>query len=374
MDEKKNIVISAINIREGGALTILRDCLNFLSSSPISRLYRVIALVHRKDIANFPNINYIEFPDSAKSWIKRLYYEYFYFNKISQNIHPFLWLSLHDMTPYVKADIQAVYMHNPSIISKIKFTDLKFDKKYILFAFFYKYLYRINIKKNKYCIVQQNWFKNVCLKKLGLPESKMIVARPKQSITEQQWSKKTRKYKNFFYPAYPRPFKNFETICEAVKIIENYGIKDLKFYLTVDENCGEYGKWIYHKYKDIKSLYFLGILSPDKVNDFYLNSDCLIFPSRLETWGLPISEFLSSERPMIIADEPYAHETAAGGKQVAFFNTNDPYSLSKIIVQLISDDFSSFKVVQECPTAGLTANSYDELFDILLNNGEHNCQ
>ena len=50
----------------------------------------------------------------------------------------------------------------------------------------------------------------------------------------------------------------------------------------------------------------------------YNKIDCLIFPSKLETWGLPISEFMAFDKPMLIADLPYAHETAAGAKYVAF--------------------------------------------------------
>lgn len=141
------IVISAINFRSGGPLTILRDCLKYLSESIVGTRYDVVALVHKKELCEYPHIEYIEFPKGCKHWINRLYYEYFYFRKLSERLKPFLWLSLHDTTPCVKAERRAVYMHNPSIVNKIKRSDWRFDKTYIAFALFYKYLYRINIKK-----------------------------------------------------------------------------------------------------------------------------------------------------------------------------------------------------------------------------------
>lgn len=362
----KTIVISAINLRQGGPLTILKDCLNYLSNSSLSKTYRIIALVNKKELALFPNIEYIEFPDSIKSWFRRLYYEYFYFRKLSNKLKPYLWLSLHDTTPNVKSEIRAVYMHNASIVNKIKYSDWKFNKKYIAFAFFYKYLYKINIKKNKYCIVQQSWFKQTCIKMLGLNPDKIIVARPTLEIEPHPWSKKTGGVTTFFYPAFPRPFKNFEVICEAAKILENKGITEIEIILTIDGTTGEYGKWIYEKYKGLKTVRFIGLIPLTQMNEYYDKTDCLLFPSRLESWGLPISEFLSSERPMIIANEPYAYETAEGGKKVAFFDTNNAGALATIMEKLIKGDYSSFQEVSKKKITGNYADSYKELFDTLL--------
>ena len=43
----KTIVVSAVNIRKGGTLTILRNCLEYLSGLAQSGNYRVVALVHK---------------------------------------------------------------------------------------------------------------------------------------------------------------------------------------------------------------------------------------------------------------------------------------------------------------------------------------
>lgn len=370
VQNKKNrvIVISGINLRTGGPLTILNDCLEYLSNSDISKNYTVIALVHKKDLCEFPHIKYIEFPKSASNWFNRLYYEYYYFNKLSKKLKPYLWLSLHDITPRVKATRQAVYMHNPSIVNRIKFTDWKFDKTYIAFALFYKFLYKLNIHNNNYCIVQQNWFKECCSELLKVPRNRFIVARPNLTVEKDLRSVPfNNTCQTFFFPSFPRPFKNFETVCKAARIIENKGFKDLKFILTLDGSENAYAKWIYENYNDVKSIEFKGLLTKEKMMKQYMNSDCLIFPSRLETWGLPISEFIQFNKPMILADESYAHETAEGADLVSYFPTNDAKELARLIMEVKEANFSSFNSVPRIELEKPYASNYRELFEILLN-------
>lgn len=78
---KEVLVISAVNLVEGGTLTILNSCLSFLNSNSfICNNYRVIALVHNKNIFHFENIEFWEFPLAKRNWSFRMYYEYIGFH------------------------------------------------------------------------------------------------------------------------------------------------------------------------------------------------------------------------------------------------------------------------------------------------------
>lgn len=363
---KKVIVISGINLRSGGPLTILRDCLSFLSQNEISKQYHIVALVHKKELCDFPNIEYIEFPDSINSWIKRLYYEYIHFRRLSKKLKPYLWLSLHDITPNVNAERQAVYMHNPSIVNRIKLRDFKYDKTYIAFALLYKYLYKINIKRNNYCIVQQEWFKTECSKKFSIPGHRFIVASPNITLDFPKTAPTYTKCKTFFFPSFPRPFKNFETVCKAASLLVNRGWKDFKIILTLDPNLNSYAKDIIKKYHNISQIEFVGLIPPREMQKYYGKTDCLIFPSRLETWGLPISEFIPFNKPMIVADEPYAHETSQGANMVSFFSTNNAEELSLFMEQALEGKFERFSHNDRKELAYPFAKDYDSLFKILL--------
>ena len=100
MTERKTIVVSAVSLRKGGTLTILRDCLEHLSVLAAGGGYRVVALVHRRELADYPEIEYIEMPEIIKGWGRRLWCEYVTMYRISKQLKPvYFWLSLHDTTP-----------------------------------------------------------------------------------------------------------------------------------------------------------------------------------------------------------------------------------------------------------------------------------
>ena len=161
--KNKTLVISAINFFEGGPLSVLMDCLSFLNDSIHIKEYKLLALVHKKELFNlkkFSNIQFIEFPKSRSSYFFRLYYEYIYFKKFSKKHDVNFWLSLHDITPNVGDISQAVYCHNPTPFNSLNFSDLMIQPTQFFFRLFYKFLYKINIDKNKFVIVQQLWLKN----------------------------------------------------------------------------------------------------------------------------------------------------------------------------------------------------------------------
>ena len=182
---RKVIVVSAINFFEGGPLTIFKNNLKFLNNT-LGDDYKVIALVHR--IALFPieelnKITFFEFPKSRKSYFLRLYFEYYYFKKLSNLWKPYLWLSLHDITPNVISDVRVVYCHNPTPFKKKSITDLFFQPIIFFFSLFYKLLYQINIKNNNYIVVQQVWLKNEFVNLFGLKKESVLVCYPETEKT-----------------------------------------------------------------------------------------------------------------------------------------------------------------------------------------------
>ena len=82
---RRTIVVSAVSLRKGGTLAILRDCLCYLSTLADSGEYRVVALVHKRELADYPGIEYIEMADIIKGWGRRLWCEYVTMRRISKN-------------------------------------------------------------------------------------------------------------------------------------------------------------------------------------------------------------------------------------------------------------------------------------------------
>ena len=71
----------------------------------------------------------------------------------------------------------------------------------------------------------------------------------------------------------------------------------------------------------------------------YKAADVFVFPSRVETWGLPISEFLTvtdGRGRLLLADLPYAHGVAKDAPDAAYFPATDAEALKKLMYESIA--------------------------------------
>jgi len=360
---RKHIVVSAVNIRKGGTLTVLKDCLSYLSTRED---LQITALVHSKAFADYPGIDYIEIPWTIKGWLRRLWCEYVTMRKISRQLQPVdLWFSLHDTTPRVEAKSRAVYCQTSFPFMKIKARDFAMDFKIPLFAMFTRFAYKINVHKNNYLVVQQDWLREGLGSMLNFPKDRIIVSPP--AFKPLEISNITPEIPTFFYPATPDCHKNFETLCEAAQMLENQlGKGKFKLLLTIKGDENRYARWIYKKWGSVDSINFVGFLSKNELAESYGRASALVFPSRIETWGLPISEFLPSGKPMILADLPYSRGVAAGAEKVAFFNPTSPKALSQSMLAVINNDLKAFQSVPKIEPKSPYAADWQGLFNILL--------
>jgi glycosyltransferase involved in cell wall biosynthesis len=361
---KRIIVISAVNIVEGGTLAVLKECLEYLSFN-LADEYEVIVLVNNKTLFPFKNLKYLEFPKSKKHWICRLYYEYHYFFDLSKEINPYLWLSFQDITPNVTAERLALYCHNPSPFPPLALSDLIWGGyKFILFKLFYRFLYAFNINKNTFIILQQD-----CLRKkfpllTGAKPEKIIVAYPTISPKKIPTSSAENGI-IFFYPALPRVFKNFEVICKATKILLKNGINNFKVIFTISGCENRYSRHIYRSCKNIKNIVFLGMQSRDRIFELYIKSTCIIFSSKLETWGMPITEAKFFQKPIILANLEYARETVGSYDKVMFFDPNNHEQLADAMKSVLSKTAVFEKNVAKS-IKGPFSQTWSELFNMLL--------
>ncbi len=365
---KKTIVISGINLYNGGPLSVYKDCLRALMSICHDKQHHVIAFVHKKELfKEFGDVfTFIELPNSRKSYAFRLYYEYLYFRNYSRKQHVDVWLSLHDITPNVKAEKRYVYCHNPTPFLKRTPMIWRISKKNYLMSLFYKYIYQINIKKNTNVIVQQDWIRTEFEKMFHI--NNIIVARPDIHIEIPQMKGSSyghNRKKVFIYSAYPRPFKNFEIICEAAKRLESKRT-DFEVWITINGTENPYSKMLLDKYRDLKTIRWMGIISRDEMMQKYSESDFLIFPSRLETWGLPITEYEAFDKPIICADLPYAHETVGTYHDVVFFDMDAPNQLESIMERAINGESGVFSSVHAKPVKDPCYYSWQELLQYIL--------
>lgn len=368
------IVISAVNIIDAGPFTVLVDCLKAFSKYEIE----VICIVNtesRFESFDFPNVKFLSYPRVKKRWVYRLGFEYIYSYYLCKKLNPDIWFSIHDMSPFLPKGIkQYVYCHNPSPFYTPSMIDYRFSTSTVLFSLFYKFIYRVNIKSNEAVICQQSWISQYFSKTFSLHN--VITAKPNNQKSTQK-NRVTDSNKpvfgneiKIFFPSKCRTFKNFELVIKAVESFnkdrrDNCGIE---LWLTLGNESKGYEKYLYTKYHNSKCIRFLGFLDKNDMNIRYEACDIFIFPSKLETWGLPIVEAKAFNKPMILADLPYAKETLGSYDQVTFVDVDDFEALSLVFSKIMRGDsvFHCNSIEHQFDTI----NNWDELTKFVLEGGE----
>jgi glycosyltransferase involved in cell wall biosynthesis len=362
---KPAIVVSAVNLTEAGPLSILRDCLGYASRELAAR-YEVVALVHDAALVDAPGVRLLEFPRAKRSWLLRLYYEYAGFLQLSSRLNPFLWLSLHDTTPNVRAARRAVYCHNPSPFYRLRLRDAWLEPRFAAFVLFYGLLYSINLRKNRDVVVQQEWMREEFRSRFGV--SNVIVAHPVpggRPGAGAPASQPERERTVFFYPAFPRVFKNFEVIARAAARLRDSGVRNFEVRLTIDGTENRYARRIAAAVDGVPEVRLLGRQSRESVYACYDEADCLLFPSRLETWGLPLTEFRPLGKPILVADCRYAREAVGDYTGAAYFAPEDSGRLAELMRSVIERRFRGETRPAARPAEPYAAN-WEELFKLLL--------
>lgn len=370
MLDKKTIVISGANITSGGPLTIYNDALKEFSELPD---FNVVAIVNNDNLFyKAKNISFVTIPTYKKFIVLKFYYEYVVFKKISKKIKPFIWISLNDFTPNVSTERLFTYFHNASIFFAINFSDFLFSRSVIFQKMYYSIFLRFNLFKNTKFIVQQNWIGKKIHSKYALPLDKLLVFKPfvvntiiphlnLVEIPEKESD-------NFilFYPTRAIGYKNIELICEALTILsEKHSIENIELRITINENQNNYSKFIMKKYNKLQ-IVWLGSISREEVEYHYRETSLLVYPSRLETWGLPLSEFTKYNKPIFAIDLEYVYETVHNYPYVAFFKPKQPNELALLIKDYINKkemnyfDFSKCNINNDMNSI----SSWKELLDV----------
>lgn len=359
----KRLVVSAVNFTEGGPLAVLIESLD-TAAKFLGEEWEIIALVHDAGLIRNPRVKTIVFPESKRSWGMRLLLEWHQFHALSRQLQPDLWLSLHDITPRVKARRQVVYCHNPSPFYHITLREAMLEPKFLLFNWFYKYLYRVNIHRNYAVVVQQNWLRSEFVRLYLLHN--VIVAHPvKQKLLHLIQIGLQDKKTVFLYPALPRVFKNIEILCQAAELLPEKIQAGVEIRLTIDGTENSYARNLVRRFNGVKALRFIGRQSREEMAVHYVQCATVLFPSKLETWGLPISEAKAAGKPLLVADLPYAYETVGTYASVSFLPPNDAEAWSRAI-EAVAVGKWVYSGNFECKPPNPYASDWPQLWSLLI--------
>lgn len=308
----------------GGVYSILSDLYNEAKND---RNNHWIFLLSGKFFPESNNVRIITKPELKKSKFRKLIFEILIGRKFINHLEPDVYISLQNIaTLGVKAKKQIIYLHQPIPFQTQK--DFSFFNRTERKLAFYQHLVGFIIKKtiskvNPNVIVQTQWMKNEVLRQTKLSENRIIVAHP--LVHESKSDGKlfnNIKCADFFYPASAYQYKNHKVIYEAVNILNSKGIKNFHVKLTINSNV--------KNSKSNRNIIYLGHIERKKVFEMY-EKNVLIFPSYIESFGLPLIEAATKGDLILAADTDFSRELLNGYDNVYYFKYDDAVHLAELM-------------------------------------------
>lgn len=325
----KTLIIDVANT-SGGAETILRQ---YYKDSVRKTDDEWIFVTSNIELAATENIHIIRYPRAATSAFYRLFFDYIVAPHLVIKYKPDHVLSLQNVEiPWITVP-QIIYLHQAIPFTKVK---MKFsvDKRLWFYQNIYKYRIRHMLYRADKVIVQTNWMKEGCVQLAKINPEKVEVI-PPRVMFDHCIEYNGNNYPKFFFPANGHYHKNHRVVLEAALLLKKDGISDyvITFTLNGDENKNV--RMLFDKtMKESLPICFIGTIPYSTMMEYY--KECiLLFPSYVESYGLPLLEARTANCPVIAADTPFAREILDGYSTSIIFKYDDAYTLYEYMKSVI---------------------------------------
>lgn len=298
------INIIAVNIKQGGGLELLYLLIQRL----IDDNQRAIVYVDSNtDFSAFKSNEIVEF---------RFYNNFFskviLFGQTKENA-----LYFGNIPPFFsRAKNKSLYYHNAFYAKSFSYLLRNRHYKFILC----KIYLLIFIRNTESVFVQTRDLSETIRKEFGVVSELMPYFEDLSGLKEKV---KTVTY-DFSYISLPNPNKNLDRFLESLILLNNKLERKIKIVLTVPFECRSLIKKI-EKFRDTNiDILNIGKVAKNEVIEVLKATKILVFPSLIETFGLPLIEGCQLGTFVICSDLPYAYDVLIPSA------TFDPFSADDI--------------------------------------------
>lgn len=344
----KNILVLATASRTGGALTIFLQFIDAVRAARTGDRYFIFA---DPEMPQPPADGITYIPYNTAGW-RRVFFDVAGFRRAVKRlgVRPDLIVSFQNTGVRYAGVPQVIYFHNLLPLVPCRWSPFRKAERTL---FFYSALYpayvRLLLRKDAEVVVQANFLKALFEKRFRHDAARVHVlpppARLPDTATIAPYPFEPGK-RHFLYPAAAHGYKRHDTLIEMLRILwarDEQTAQNVCLHLTVSpDERPALTDWITaHALQDHILLH--GALPYETILSMYASADGLLFPSELETLGLPLLEAAAFGLPVLVADLPYAREALAGYEGATFLSPARPQDWAKALEALPRRRFAPFR-------------------------------
>ena len=315
------IVVNDIAASNGGALSILKD---FYSYVKFDTQNEWIFLLGDNYLEETDNIKIVTFPDVKRNKLKKVMFDLFNGAKYINQLNADVVLSLQNIITFGVKSRQIVYIHQVLPFQTVKNFSF-FKRAERVFAIYQKIIGKfivLSAKKADKVIVQTEYMKKLLMSKTKIKADKIVCIMPNVEILDNYANGKTFDNHMFFYPTSKAVYKNNECIYNACKILRDRGIDNFEVKLTIEDDA------------HVDNIKYVGRIPRDEVLVEYSKST-LLFPSYIESFGLPMAEARNIGTVILASDCGFSREVLSRYDNSYFFDYSNPRELADLMEKVI---------------------------------------
>lgn len=284
----------------------------FIIILPKISFFTQLKFEQRSDVC----IYYLPFLNGIGKILFRYFFDLIAFPLLTLLLRPNSVLVFGNYAPVPFLVKKIILCHHPHLIDDDLL--LIYDLKIRIMEKLKRFWFFLTVRSSNRIVVESAYMRNKLIEKYNISEQ--IICVIKNSISHSLYNSRStvisnvsheERKKSILYISRFEPHKNHAFLLDLVaKSHKKLEAMETKFYITVDASRS---RRAYEFIEEIKAQHLehiiinLGELSHEELASYYEKSLCLFFPSRSETFGIPLIESMAFKLPIIIADLPYAH-------------------------------------------------------------------
>lgn len=344
--------LSVTPYRGAGARTNLTNLVKNLGNIDNSNIYYLfISPINKKLFSNIhaKNIKKIEVPLKWDNRLLRFIVEQIFIPFYLKKLEIDILFSPGNIAIFICGCKQVLMLQGPLMIKEVRENYAPFIiSKYK--AFFYDLLLPPSTKVTDKIIVVSDDIKKRLLKQIHLDASKVKTIHEGASFetpTFNQEASKEEFERNILFISTLLDYKNADKLIEAFSLLKSQYDINYNLIIVGRDPGGKINKLknLAEKRNIENHTIFKGQVSYEKIPFFYKNADVFVYPSSVESFGLPVLEAMACGTPVVASNRMSVPEIA--GDAAVIVDPDNIEEMAEAIYRVITDENLREKLIRK---------------------------